>query len=54
MHALQTKLELEQAENQRLIEVYKMQNEAVETKNLVLTSQLERIEHDFSLHADTI
>lgn len=38
IHALRTKMEIEQEENQRLVQIFRMQNEAVETKNFLLVS----------------
>lgn len=45
LHQMKTKLELEQKENDRLIQIYRMQNESLETKCLLYqqhTSSLEK------------
>ena len=47
-------MEIEQEENQRLVQIFRMQNEAVETKNFLLVSQVKRLEEGNNLQSETI
>lgn len=40
LHSLRTKMEVEQEENERLIQIYRLQNEQLETKNELLFSHV--------------
>jgi chromosome segregation ATPase len=54
VHQLRTKMEVEREENDRLIQIYRMQNESVETKNAILLNQIQRLEDELTSASEYI